>query len=89
MIACLLLKVLAVTASSCPFPERELGEAKAFCAREGIRHMICKSEELDIEGFSHNPRNRCYLCKRELFGKILTIARSEGKAVRVIDKRKI
>ena len=71
-------KVLAVTASSCSFPERELREAEAFCARAGIRHMICKSEELDIEGFSHNPRNRCYLCKRELFGKILAIARGEG-----------
>ena len=70
--------VLAVTASSCSFPERELREAKAFCAQEGVRHIICKSEELEIEGFSHNPRNRCYLCKRELFGRILTIARSEG-----------
>lgn len=73
-------KVLAVTASSCSFPERELREAEAFCARAGIRHMICKSEELEIEGFSHNPRNRCYLCKRELFGKILVIARREGIA---------
>ena len=62
--------VVAVTASSCSFPERELREAKALCAREGIRHFICKSEELDIDGFAHNPRNRCYLCKRELFGRL-------------------
>ena len=63
-------RAIAVTASSCSFPERELREAKAFCAREGIRHFICKSEELDIDGFAHNPRNRCYLCKRELFGRL-------------------
>lgn len=70
--------VVAVTASSCSFPERELREAKAFCEREGIRHIICESEELKIDGFARNPRNRCYLCKRELFEKILAIARGEG-----------
>jgi uncharacterized protein len=36
------------------------------------------SEELDIDGFSSNPPNRCYLCKTELFGKIWEIARREG-----------
>ena len=70
--------VVAVTASSCSFPERELREAKAFCRREGIRHIICESEELKIDGFARNPRNRCYLCKHELFEKILAIARREG-----------
>ena len=66
-------KVIAVTAESCSFPKRELEEAKAFCVKEGIRHFICESEELEIEGFSKNPVNRCYLCKRELFEKIREI----------------
>ena len=66
--------VIAVTAVSCSFPKRERDEAAAFCEKEGIRQLICQSEELSIEGFSHNPKNRCYLCKKELFGKILTIA---------------
>ena len=69
---------LAVTASSCSFPQRELNEAKAFCAGHGIRHMVVRSEELEIEGFRHNPKNRCYLCKHELFEKIWDIARAEG-----------
>lgn len=67
-------RVIAVTAESCSFPKRELEEAKAFCKKEGIRHFICESEELEIEGFSKNPVNRCYLCKRELFEKIGGIA---------------
>lgn len=62
-------QVIAVTAQSCSFPKRELEEAKAFCKKEGIKHIICESEELQIEGFSHNPKNRCYLCKHELFEK--------------------
>ncbi|MCH5266138.1 MAG: ATP-dependent sacrificial sulfur transferase LarE [Lachnospiraceae bacterium] len=73
-------KVVAVTASSCSFPERELKEAKDFCAENGIRHIICQSEELDIEGFRQNPVNRCYLCKHELFEKIWGIARENQMA---------
>lgn len=67
--------VIAVTAKSCSFPERELKEATAFCKEHGIRHVVVESEELNIEGFSHNPPNRCYICKKELFTKILGIAK--------------
>ena len=66
--------VMAVTASSYSFPERERKEAQKFCEKRGIRQVIVVSEELDIEGFRHNPKNRCYLCKHELFEKILAIA---------------
>lgn len=61
---------IAVTARSCSFPKRELNEAVDFCKKEGIRHFICDSEELKIEGFAQNPKNRCYLCKHELFEEI-------------------
>ncbi|MDR2514826.1 MAG: ATP-dependent sacrificial sulfur transferase LarE [Christensenellaceae bacterium] len=71
-------KAIAVTARSCSFPARELGEAQAFCQKEGILHVVCDSEELEIEGFSHNPVNRCYLCKSELFNKIWAVAREHG-----------
>ena len=71
-------KVIAVTASSCSFPERELKEAEKFCKEKGIRHIVGKSEELDIDGFRQNPKNRCYLCKHELFEKIWEIAKENG-----------
>jgi uncharacterized protein len=71
-------KAIAVTARSCSFPVRELNEAKAFCEAEGIEHIIVESEELSIEGFSQNPKNRCYLCKHELFTKIRRIAEERG-----------
>lgn len=73
-------RAIAVTASSCSFPQRELKEAIAFCEENGIPHVICQSEELDIEGFRQNPTNRCYLCKHELFEKIWQIARERGIA---------
>lgn len=68
-------RIIAVTAKSCSFPVRELNEAVAFCKENGIKHVICQSEELEIEGFRQNPVNRCYLCKHELFEKIWDIAR--------------
>ena len=71
-------QVIAVSAKSCSFPERELNEAKTFCKKHQIRHIIFESEELEIEGFSSNPKNRCYLCKHELFEKIIKIAAEEG-----------
>jgi uncharacterized protein len=71
-------RVMAVTAQSSSFPARELAEAVSFCRQENIRHEICHSEELEIEGFSQNPVNRCYLCKRELFSKIRSLAAECG-----------
>ncbi len=71
-------RAIAVTAKSCSFPKRELNEAIAFCEAHGISHFVCESEELDIEGFRQNPKNRCYLCKHELFEKIWDIARQNG-----------
>lgn len=68
-------KVIAVTARSCSYPERELNETIAFTDSENIKHIICESEELDIDGFCNNPTNRCYLCKKELFEKIRKIAK--------------
>ena len=71
-------RTTAFTAKSCSFPERELNEARQFCASKGIRHIILESEELDIPGFRDNPKNRCYLCKHELFEKIIAACRPEG-----------
>lgn len=67
--------VIAVTAKSTLFPARELYEAEAFCEKEGIRHIVAEFRELAIEGFSKNPPDRCYICKKELFTKIRQIAR--------------
>ena len=72
--------VVAVTARSHSFPKRELDEAAAFCAREGVRHEIIDSEELDIPGFAENPPDRCYHCKKAIFGKLVAFAQANGLA---------
>jgi pyridinium-3,5-biscarboxylic acid mononucleotide sulfurtransferase len=70
--------VIAVTARSSTYPEREFREATDFAQKIGVRHTVIVSEELDIEGFSDNPVDRCYFCKRELFTKILDVAKQNG-----------
>lgn len=66
--------VIAVTARSSTYPEREYKAAADFIKTLGTKHIVIISEELDIEGFSKNPVNRCYYCKRELFSKIRKLA---------------
>lgn len=73
-------KVLAVTARSSTYPQRELDEAVELAKSLGAEHMIIDSEELDIEGYADNPPNRCYYCKGELFGKLIEIATERGIA---------
>lgn len=73
-------KLIAITATSSTYPERELKEAIQYAKDMGVKHLIISSEELDIEGFASNPKNRCYYCKKELFTKINRIAKENGVA---------
>jgi pyridinium-3,5-biscarboxylic acid mononucleotide sulfurtransferase len=63
-------KCLAVIATSSTYPKREYDAALKWVQDRGIRHMVIISEEIDIPGFSDNPPDRCYFCKKELFSKI-------------------
>ncbi len=66
--------VIAVTAASKALPQRELDDTKNFCRAEGIRQIIFDSTDLIKDIFLQNPKNRCYICKRAIFEKILQIA---------------
>jgi uncharacterized protein len=70
--------VLAVTATSSTYPERESREAEGLAREIGARHIKIESEELDIPGFRNNPPDRCYYCKGELFHKLKEIAEREN-----------
>jgi uncharacterized protein len=71
-------RVLLVTASSSTYPTSELAAAVALAGSMGLPHRVIESEETDIPGFSDNPPDRCYYCKKELFSKIKKIADAEG-----------
>ncbi len=71
-------RAAAVTACSPLFPDREINEAKEFCASNGVSHFVFETDELSDEKFRSNPVNRCYICKKGLFFKILEIAKEQG-----------
>jgi pyridinium-3,5-biscarboxylic acid mononucleotide sulfurtransferase len=71
-------RVLAVTADSETYPEREKLEAVRLAKLIGARHEVIHTSELNIPGYAENPTNRCYFCKNELFSHLLPIAEARG-----------
>lgn len=71
-------RCLAVIATSSTYPRREYEAAIQWVTERGIPYAVVISEELDIPEFRDNPPNRCYFCKRELFGKVREQANAHG-----------
>lgn len=69
---------VAITMKSASVPVRELEESSAFCRKEGIRQIIVETDQMSIEGFSDNPPDRCYICKRALFSRMISVAGENG-----------
>lgn len=74
-------RAVALSAASQAFPARELAEARAFCAGRGVEQVVVHAHEVDAPGYRDNPPDRCYLCKRALFGALWDEARARGLAV--------
>ncbi len=71
-------KTMAVTVSSEFTPAREINEAAEFCSKQGIRAETLTARPLDNETVAANPPDRCYHCKREIFGMIIDFSRKNG-----------
>lgn len=68
---------VALTAVSGTFPQRERQKATAFCHSRGIRQIEIETDPFSIPGFGENPKNRCYLCKKQIFSRFLLEANRE------------
>ena len=71
-------KAVALTASSSFVPKREVFEAREFCEKIGVKHLVADVDVLAIDGVAENPKDRCYLCKKALFKGFLDTAEREG-----------
>ncbi|MGH7863413.1 MAG: ATP-dependent sacrificial sulfur transferase LarE [Candidatus Binataceae bacterium] len=60
-------RVLALTTTSPTMPDDDHQSAVEMARLIGARHLVIESNELEIPGYAHNPVNRCYLCKYNLF----------------------
>ncbi len=70
--------VLAVTAHGDVHTAEELEAAREIAALLGARHRVIDTHELAVPGFAANPPERCYLCRREMYGRLIEIAHREG-----------
>jgi pyridinium-3,5-biscarboxylic acid mononucleotide sulfurtransferase len=71
-------RVLAVTAVSEIHPESEIGGAKRLARSIGVKHLLVRSGEMEDEAFLSNPPDRCYECKRRVFGSLRALAAERG-----------
>lgn len=64
-------KVIAITAQAAPFPFDEMEEARLFCKNHNIEQVVIPLDFDALDGFTENPPNRCYLCKKSIFSQII------------------
>lgn len=73
-------KAVAFTAASDFVPQRDVEDAKAFCAKEGVEHYIVPFPILTVPHVQENPKDRCYYCKHALFAHMKEVAAEHGLA---------
>ncbi len=62
-------KVVAFTVRSPYIPDWEIKEARQIANKLSARHMVFETEISD--SILHNPENRCYLCKKFIFTRLV------------------
>lgn len=62
-----------------PFqPQFELDDARRLATELRIKLRICEADPLTLSEIAANPPDRCYFCKRLIFGTIRAAAAAEG-----------
>ena len=62
-------------------PQFELEDARRLCAQLGVELTVVELDVLQIHGVAENPPDRCYHCKRALFGRLRQQALADGYTV--------
>lgn len=70
--------VLGIKAVSPLQPSNELDQAKRIASRIGVELVTIETDELNDPDLAANPSDRCYICKKRLFGEFWSTARERG-----------
>ncbi len=71
-------RMLALKAVSPIHPRREHQAALKFTAAFDIPLEVITTDEMNVPGFSDNPPERCYLCKKYLMSRLAAAAEKRG-----------
>ena len=70
--------ILAVTGRFISFSDSELRDSNELCKMLGIKQIIIDVDQMNIDGFCENTKDRCYFCKKALFSTFLKTANGSG-----------
>ena len=70
--------VLAVIADTPSLPRKELAGALRLAETMGAECVVIHPDELSDPDYAANPADRCYFCKKHLFGRIAKVAGERG-----------
>lgn len=71
-------QVMAVIIDTPALPRRDLQDALDFVQELGVNYRVIATDLLQLQGFTENQPERCYLCKRDLFGQVWEVAKQNG-----------
>ncbi len=72
--------VLAITGRSPAVPAAELASVESLAAESGAAHEFLDTHEFDDPNYLANPKNRCFYCKTDLYGRLTQLAVQRGFA---------
>lgn len=75
-------QAVAITIQSPYIPDWEIQEAKDLADQIGIKHIVIPATI--HQSVENNPADRCYLCKKVVFSKIIEEAKKQG-SLAVVD----
>lgn len=70
--------VLAVTIRGEVHTQEEIDSACARAAELGVCHLVLEQGFLSIPGFAANPKERCAICRKAIYGRLLGMAQQRG-----------
>lgn len=65
---------IAVTVKSQVMTAEDFDWTSEFCAKIGVKQTVISFDVFSVEEFAANPPDRCYYCKRKIFGSIRNAA---------------
>jgi uncharacterized protein len=68
-------KIIAVTVKSEIHYLSEVTDAKKMAQKFKVKHLFIDIDILSNKEFVNNPKERCYICKKEIFSRISEIAK--------------
>ena len=71
-------RVVAMTANSALHPAREIRSAVDIAGRLRVRHILIRTDEMTQPAFRANTRDRCFICKKLIFERLLAKAADLG-----------